>query len=370
MRQTVARGELNCPGANYMLYGADQLSSRGFNVHHNLEKNAPPSRWVSRFAWLADRAIKAAGWSSGDFPTVFKEWRRCRQSDLVVSTVDNVGVPLAYLNFFGLLRRPLLYISIGLPERIAALQSPLARSFYRRLYRRVPCFVAYGWEEAIQLREWLKLPADSNRVVFVPFGVDHRAFQPIPNTAETIDVLSIGADMQRDFHILIETATLHPDLSFQIITSPRHALTFGAIPPNVTVLTNVPFPEIRGYLASARVIALPCRENTYSSGTTTLLQAMSMAKAVMVSKTGAIRDGYHLKDNVNCRLVAPAARAEWGQAILELVHNPSTRAQLGTCARQTVESHLTWDHYVSRLTDVITQMIPANSHNEHSNLRT
>lgn len=355
MRRKVVRGELNCPGANYMLYGADLLASQGFEIQHNLEFNTLPSRWTTRFAWLADQLIKAAGGSSGDFQTVFKEWRRCREADVIVSTVDNVGVPLAYLNYFKLLRRPLLYISIGLPERLASLQRPLVRAFYRSLYQRVSRFAAYGWEEAVQLRSVLGLPADSNRVAFIPFGVDHRAFVPTPDMAETVDVLSIGADMQRDFHLLLEAAARLPSLTFQIITSSRHAATFKAVPPNVSVLTHVPFPEIDRHMAAARMIALPCKDNTYSSGTTTLLQAMAKGKAVVVSRTGAIRDGYQLENDTNCKLVTPGSAEKLERAIAELMLDPAARARLGSKARQTIEQHLTWDHYVARMTCLIQE---------------
>jgi glycosyltransferase involved in cell wall biosynthesis len=363
VRRKVARGEVKTPGSNYMMYGADLLSRQEFLIHHNLEDEVAPSPWASRFAWLVDKAIKAMGGSSGDFQTVFREWRRCRQSDIVVSTVDNVGVPLAYLNFFRLLRRPLLYISIGLPERVAAIRHPMIRALYRTLYRKVPRFVTYGWAEAIQLREWLGLPPDSDRVVFIPFGVDPIAFRPEPNAALVTDVLSIGADMQRDFHLLLAVAAQQPTVSFQIITSTRHAATFRNIPPNVRVLTDVPFPEIRTHLASAKVVVFPCHENTYSSGTTTLLQAMAMAKAVVVSRTGAIRDGYQLADDVNCRLVTPGACEELGKAIHELVNTSEARIRLGGAARQTVEAHLTWSHYVKRLANVMTCLTKQHNKN-------
>lgn len=353
-RRAVLQGKLNCPGANYMLYGADQLHQHGFAVQHNLEESAPPGRWVLRIAWLVDRTLRLLGASSGDFQTVLKEWRRCRQTDIVVSTVDNVGVPLVYLNYIGLLRRPLLYISIGLPERIASLKRPWLRAFYRALYRRVPRIATYGWEEAVRLREWLGLPPDSERVVFIPFGVDPLAFSPDPGTPLTTDVLSVGADMQRDFQLLLAVAAQQSSRSFRIITSPRHAKTFGTIPANVTVLTDVPFSEIRSHLAESRVVVLPCHDNTYSSGTTTLLQAMAMGKAVVVTATGATRKGYKLEDNVNCRLVAPGSRDELDSTIRELLDDSVSRQRIGEAAHRTVGSHLTWALYAHRMAAIIS----------------
>lgn len=355
IRRSVVRGILDCPGADYMLYGANRLSEHGIEVRHNLEASAPqPSRWDSRFAWLADRLIRLIGGSSGDFQTVLKERRRLRDANIIVSSVDNVGVPLVWLNALGLLRPSLLYVSIGLPERITSITSPLTRALYRCLYRKVPRFVTYGWEEAFRLRAWLGLPADSDRVVFIPFGVDHHAFTPQPDTIVDTDVLSVGADMQRDFKTLLQVATELPSVSFRIITSSRHVAAFGTVPANVDIRTNVPFAEIRTALASARIIALPCHENTYSSGTTTLLQALAMAKPVVATRTGAIRDGYRLQDNINCRLVAPGSAPELSAALQSLLANSASQAGLGLAGRQTIETHLTWTHYVARFAKLLS----------------
>ena len=63
----------------------------------------------------------------------------------------------------------------------------------------------------------------------------------------------------------------------------------------------------RDRLRSARVVALPVRDNTYSGATTVLLQAMASGKPVVVSRTAAIARGYHLEDGSNCR-PRPAGR--------------------------------------------------------------
>lgn len=352
IRRSVVRGELACPGANYMLFGSDLLPGEGIEVRHNLDSATAPSIWAFRWGWLMAQGIKLIRGSSGDFQTVFQERRRANQADVIVSTVDNVGVPLVFLSALGLIRRPILYISIGLPERMQTLPR-LTRAFYRLLYRRIPAFATYGWDEAVRLREWLGLPPDSPRVQFIPFGVDHLAFQPPPETKPEVEVLSVGADMQRDFNTLLQVAADMPSASFRIITSERHAKSFVAIPPNVEVLTHVPFPDISRHLASARIVALPCHENSYSSGTTTLLQAMAMGKPVVVSRTGATANGYALSDNLNCRLVAPGSASALAAALGELLAAPAARVRLGVAARQTIESHLTWNHYVARLAKLI-----------------
>lgn len=349
------------PGQHYLLYGANLLPRRGFTVRHNLEPGRIPTRGTVRAGWLCHHLSRVLTGSSGNFETVLMERRRCRDADIVVSTVDNVGLPLAYLNVLGMLRRPLLYISIGLPERMASCPSRHGRALYRALYRRIPRMACYGWEEALRLRAWLGLPDDSPRVAFIPFGVDTEVFRPAADTPPDVDIMSVGADMQRDFPLLMEAATRLPRYSFRLVTSTRHAASLGSIPANVTLVTNVPFSDIPAQIAACRLMAIPCRDNSYSGGTTTLLQAMAMAKPVVVSHTGAIREGYHLRDGINCRLAPPADPEAFVSAIRDLMNDPDQRFQMGAAARLTVEAHLTWRQYTDRLADTMLAMLnPTN----------
>ena len=143
-------------------------------------------------------------------------------------------------------------------------------------------------------------------VCFIPFGVDTEYFQPsLDNVPYQVDVLSIGADVQRNYPLLISYAQKHSGTQVMIVTNKETARTLEPIPANVTVVCDVPFSEIRGLFDGARVVALPVKENTYSGATTTLLQAMAMAKPIVISRVGAICEGYGLRDDENCLLVKP-----------------------------------------------------------------
>ena len=106
---------------------------------------------------------------------------------------------------------------------------------------------------------------------------------------------------------------------------------------------------MRRRLERARVVALPVRDNSYSGATTVLLQAMALAKPVVVTRTAAVATGYGLEDGENVRLVAPGDGAAFGSALAELLRDDEQARALGSQARATVESELTWERYVARL---------------------
>ena len=347
------RAALKAPGSldRYRLFGLDEIERRGADVRHNLEQDRLPPAWARAAGSAANALANASGGLGGDFATVLASLRTANAADVVFATVDTVAIPLVFLKAAGLLRPPLVYAAIGLAERLDTLRSERKRRLLRRAFGPVRAVVAYSPHEADVVREWLG--ADGPPVVFVPFGVDIERFRPATDGRPEADVVSVGADPRRDFELLAAVATRHPNLTFHIVASADRARSLAAAPGNVDVETDVPLETVRARLASARVVALPVRDNTYSGATTVLLQAMAMAKPVVVSRTEAIARGYALEDGVNCRLVAPGDLDAFERALVETLTGADAAAALGIRARETVERNFSWERYTDALWELL-----------------
>jgi len=326
----------------YRLFGLDEAATRGVRTGHNLERRSLPV-WARVGDRVARSLVRAAGGYGGDFASVLASLRSANDADVILSTVDRVGIPLILLAQLGIVRRPVVYVAVGLPERLAQLRGRFARRLYRRALRRTRAIVSYAQSEVDALREWLG--PGGPPVVFIPFGVDVDAFRPGGSRA-AVDVVSVGADPHRDFELLAEIAARHPELSFCIVAG--HASP--NVPANVTFERGLPLEQVRDRLAAARVVALPVKPNSYSGATTVLLQAMALAKPVVVSRTDAIARGYGLEDGTNCRLVEPGDPGAFEAALLETLRDPGT---LGERARETVERGFTWERYTNALWDIL-----------------
>ena len=345
------------PGSpeRYRLFGLDEISAHGVRARHNLQPATP--RWSRAAGAVLNKFVYGSGGYGGDFASVLASLRAVNESDVVFSTVDTVGIPLMLLKRARLVRPPLVYVSIGLPERLVQLRGERMRRLYARALRGAATIVAYSQAEAEALRDWIGPGAPP--VVFVPFGVDTDAFRPDPEAVLDTDVLSIGADPRRDFYLLSGVAARRLDLNFRIVAGRDHARTLRALPANMTVETDIPLEQVRDRLARARVVALPVRDNSYSGATTVLLQAMAMAKPVVVSRTAAIAEGYGLEDRVNCRLVEPGDPEALERAVTELVSDAGAARSLGTRARETVERSYSWRRYTDALWDVLSMQLPS-----------
>jgi len=243
------------------------------------------------------------------------------------------------------IRTPFVYVAIGLPERLARLRSPRVESVYAKALGHASSVVAYSEHEADSLRDWLRGRRVQVPVAFVPFGADVDAFSAV-DAAPDLDVVSVGADPHRDFGLLLTVARSLPDVRFLLVASAEHARALGERPPNVSVETDLPFDEMRDRLERARVVALPVRDNSYSGATTVLLQAMALAKPVVVTRTAAAAAGYGLVDGENVRLVSPGDAGAFTTALADLLMHEDRLRALGNRAREVATSDLGWDRYV------------------------
>lgn len=335
----------------YLLFGLDELRRRGYSIRHNLESAAPPP-WATFAGRAAKTALERAGGYGGDFATVLASLREANRADVVLSTVDTVGIPLVLAKRAGLLRRPLAYVAIGLPERLARLRGERMRRLYAQGLAGTSRVVAYSEHEAEELRRWVAAHGLEARVEFVRFGVDTDAL--VPSRDDLVDdVVSVGADPHRDYELLLGVARSMPSVSFRLVVTADRARTLGGAPANVTIETDLRFGEMYRRLARARVVALPVRENSYSGATTVLLQAMALGKPVVVTRTQAIATGYGLVDGENCRLVPPGDEVVFARALGTVLRDELHSRALGASARRTAERELSWRSYVARLEQLV-----------------
>jgi glycosyltransferase involved in cell wall biosynthesis len=336
----------------YLLFGLDQLVARGWTVRHDLEWAGPPRRWARATGRVLKAGLERAGGYGGDFATVLASLRLANRSDVVLSTVDTVGIPLMLLKNAGVLRPPLVYVAVGLPERIARVRSGRMRRRYARALAGMATVVAYSEAEVEDLRSFMAEHAVTTRVEFVPFGVDEKALTPSLGQ-HSVDVVMAGADPHRDVELFLGLAAELPNRSFRLVTTADRARTLASPPSNVEVEADIPFDRMKQRLEEARVVALPVLDNSYSGATTVLLQAMALGKPVVVTRTRAIASGYGLVDGENCRLVEPGDTDAFGRALAGVLRDEWHARSLGARARSLVETHHAWAVYVDRLETVL-----------------
>ena len=342
--------------AGEQLFGFEELTQSGVAVDCNLRFARPASLRETVQGRIERFYAPRTGVGLGDQCSVLGHLGQMNRARVVVATSDNTGLPAARLKSRGRLRTPLVYVSIGLPQRLMAIEG-ISKARAARYRKRLSCvdrFVAYGFEEAEWLRRWL---GDEQKVRFIPFGVDTRKWKPDGNAVEDTDVLSIGSDPMRDFGLLVEYARQRPTVSICLVTNRACAANLGTLPENVRLLIQLPVAELKTLIAGARLVVLPVKENTYSGATTTLLQCMAMGKPVVVSRVGAISEGYGFTDGANVRWMVPGSAESLSEVVDDLLADGDLRCRLGSAARKHVTDHLGLERYVSAIESCLKELL-------------
>ena len=270
---------------------------------------------------------------------------RHRDADLVLACFEPGAVALLALRRLAGFRAPIAVVEIGLTEnwklreRLLDFVVPRADAIYPLGSNQVE-YIHRRWHTSADVR-------------FIHQHVDAEFYRPNAMTPDG-PVLSVGDDHGRDFPTLLAAFT-ELDATLLLKSS---LVAHDEAPPNVRVLRERLDAHVyRALFQQAPFVVVPLRPMVTASGIGTVLEAMALGKALIVSDSPGIRD-YVAHDEtalvVPCGDV-PALRA----AIRRLLHEPDTRARLGTAARRFVERHCTYAAHVAKLAAALRDLVPA-----------
>ncbi len=334
------------------LYGLHAIRERGFDA--TFDDIGHDIRGVGRLYKAVDDTLSGGGRRVG-----FHWWQakrllpRLREADLVFATADSSALPILWLRRRGLFRAPVVYGSIGLTQSFPDARGALFR-WYRGLARSAERVVAFSVREREELVE--RFGVVPERAAFVPFGVDARFYRARDaGTACDAPPLAFGLDPMRDWPTL---AAATKDLALPIdVIAIGDRLAGTAIPANWRVSPPVDFAALAARISAAQFVVLPVRENPYTGATISLLSAMACGKAVVVSRTSALAQGYGLVHDESVVFVKPGDAAELRDAIERLTADPARCARIGASARAHVERAFTVDHMADRLAAIFREVL-------------
>lgn len=328
----------------YLFYGMDYFIKKGLSVDSNLNSKFLFGHFIGK---NFRRIIQHIGGYPGDIEWILPVFYKMMNNDIIVAFSDRIAFPIAYLRSFGILKRyPICCITVGLPEKLESFRN-------NRLKKKIVGeFNQYGKLISLSVKELQTLiekhGIKRSVIDFVPAGVDIDYFRPYDTVIE-YDVLSIGADPNRDFETLFKAANSLLNNKFLVVTTKAHANAFTNVPGNVEIMIDIPMSKIRELFAKCRIVAIPVRDNTYSGGTTVMLQAMSMEKAVIANKVGANINGYGFRHGDNCIFVEVGNPEALTSEIYKILTNPEKAQKIGYNARKHVEMNLNLEKFHSKL---------------------
>lgn len=339
----------------YMLYGIDQMILNGLSVKTYFDRRNN-HKIFRLFSWpynfFATKLIGSHGNISWLAPAFSDLWKK----GIIFAFSEKCIYPVLFFRYFGLLKnKKIVLISIGLLEKFQLLADRGGRKSLKRLLNEVANIskiITFSWSEKNLLTNKYGL----TNIIFIPLGVDIDIFKSKNNfSPKEYNVISIGADKNRDFDLLVKVAQRMTDLKFLLITNSSHAnkLEKNGIPTNIDLKVDIPMAEVCDSIESSEIVFLPVKDNFYSGATTCLLQAMSLSKPVITCNVGPISDGYGLVDNENVLFFKPQDIDGSVLAISSLISEKNIQSIISKNARRHVEQFLTLDKMIDSINQIV-----------------
>lgn len=309
----------------------------------------------------------------------FVAWRRRGGYDCIFSDGEHVGMPLGAL--LACSRRRPRHVTLA-----HLLSTPAKRATFRwlRPQRGIDLFLVHASLQLQIARQQLGLSASATRLL--PYQVDPAFWSPLNAPRERL-IASAGLEY-RDYSVLIDAVRGLPAEAVIAVGSRWSRHRDGAhtadLPANVRV-TTLDYEELRELYARCRFVVVPLHDVENQAGVTTILEAIAMGRAVIVTLSRGQRDVVRgrlcTRNGPGSALIGgPAAfgvrgelaEAETGLyvppcdsdalrgAIAYLLDHPDEAERMGAAGRRLVEQMFGLDAFADRIAAALTG-VPASA---------
>lgn len=303
-------------------------------------------------------------------------WSRSSRYDVVFVDRESSGFVLAAL--YRLRRRPPRLVLIG------HLLSPRKKQLVARLLRlprAIDRMIVHSSEQHRIAREALGMREE--QLVQIPYQADDRFWAPRETTGAPM-ICSAGLEF-RDYDTLIK-AVNGLDVQVVIAAASHWSRHHGVgedqvLPPNVRV-ASFDYNALRQVYAASLFVVVPLQDVENQAGITTILEAMAMRKAVIVSHTRGQTDVVRDRRSRSRWEPARSTQPEWSRllgatddtarghtgiyvrpndpgelrkAIMFLIEHPEQARQMGANGRRLIEETMNLDQFTTRIALIVRE---------------
>jgi len=337
-------------GPDTILYGANHLKKLGYDVdfYDFAFSKLNPLRWIFYpFYWIA--AKRTGMGFKIDQPILFLPI--LNRYDVVISTIDAVGLPFLLLKKLGLLKKPLIYISIDFAFRIKD-NNKWPFNWYKRLLKYADTIICYDEAEKKILKKFNK------NVYFLNVGIDHHYFSDsklkLNKKSKEIIILAFGRDRDRDYRTFV-SAISQLNVTGEIVCSKENVIDIK-LPSNINVFFDLPYHLLKKKIYASDIIVIPVKNVKRPGGHLSMLDSMFSKRPVVISGNKWITSAYKFKNNEECLYFKPENVDDLKSKINLLIDNPSLSNKLTTNAFNKAKKYST-KNFALKLSDLIESLV-------------
>lgn len=278
-----------------------------------------------------------------------------KKYDAVISWAEHLGLPFALM--LQLTGQKVPHVTI-----FSWISKPKKAKLLKRVQSRIDTLVLMSSIQYDFALNTLHIPA--SRVRLLKWPVDQKFWRPM-NVADDM-ICSVGREM-RDYGTLLQ-AMEGLDIRCHIAANATPGKTDAwqkdlngdgtSTRSNITV-GKKSYSELRDLYAHSRFVVVPLFPTDTDNGTTTVLEAMAMGKAVICTRVKGQADV--IQEGKTGIFVPPNDPRALREAIEFLWNNPAEARRMGEDARHHIEKFHTLDGWIQTVKEIVEQAIGNNT---------
>ena len=280
-------------------------------------------------------------------------FRHRREYDVIVTDGEQAGIPLALLcRLAG--RGTARYMMI---VHIVSTASKSRIIRWAGLARLIDRFVVYSAAQRDFVLQ--RFGAADHHVIMSTFMVDTEFFDPAKIEVAHERMICAAGLERRDYPTLMDAVD---GLDVRVVIAASSPWSTKAdssagrpIPPNVEIQRLSLF-ELRDLYAAARFVVMPLVDVDFQAGITTILEAMSMAKPVLCTRTTGQTDT--IVEGETGWYVPPADVVSLRATIVKLLDDDVATREAGVAARDWAVANADVAVYARRLAGHLRELCP------------
>lgn len=228
----------------------------------------------------------------------------------------------------------------------------LRKFYFKLILSQLDGVICYSNHETNLYREIFRLK--KTKFTAIHFGGNVSVPSGTSRTSHSTPRYIVSAGRSgRDYQLLCDSVRDSP-FEVHIICDANFAIDRIDFPNNVKMLRNCYGKDYLNELTNAELVVLPLKNDGISSGQMVLVDAMALAKTVIITRTSTtIEYGQHMK---TCFFISPNSIPELKNA-LKTCMNKEIRSAIGSGAKAYYHEHHSIEAYTQSLKNALKEIL-------------
>ena len=336
-------------GPDSLLFGQNHLAEMGYNVDFFDTAYSPLNIFHPALYPLEHSIIKITKMGFKMDQALFLLYK-LNSYDVIVGTGDSAGLPLLALRYFGLIKKPIIFMTAGLAGALKGKTNTWVGSFYKKILPKADIFVSYS---KVEIDFFVKEMGINNKIQHIPLATDWSYFSQKSDSIRNV-ICAVGTEQGRDYKTFFE-AVKDLQVNAEIACHPDNIKGLK-IPTNVKVNLNIPVGEVLKLYQRSLISVVPLKEKYRSSGQMVLLESASADLPIIASGIKGITSAFEFKEKKHLLFSEPQDSEGLKQKIKFLLNNYSKAKKMGKSASLFVKNNYTTFHLAKRLAKFINRL--------------